>query len=109
MKHAAPLAGRSLDIETRDLAERGLADAVIVTGDRTGVETSLADIEEVRGATTLPILVGSGATPDNVDRVLPQVDGLIVGSYFKKDGAGHNFVEAARVERFTRRVAELRG
>ena len=109
VKHAAPLAGRSLDIETRDLAERGLADAVIVTGDRTGVETSLADIEEVRGATTLPILVGSGATPDNVDRVLPQVDGLIVGSYFKKDGAGHNFVEAARVERFTRRVAELRG
>ncbi len=109
VKHAAPLAGRSLDIETRDLAERGLADAVIVTGDRTGVETSLADIEAVRGATTLPILVGSGATPENVDRVLPKVDGLIAGSYFKKDGAGHNFVEPARVERFARRFAELRG
>jgi membrane complex biogenesis BtpA family protein len=109
VKHAAPLAGRSLDIETRDVAERGLADAVIVTGERTGVETSLADIEAVRGATTLPILVGSGATPENVDRVLAKVDGLIAGSYFKKDGAGHNFVEPARVERLARRFAELRG
>ncbi len=109
VKHAAPLAGRSLDIETRDLAERGLADAVIVTGDRTGVETSLADVEQVRGATRLPILVGSGATPENLEHVLPKVDGLIVGSYFKKDGAGHNFVESARVARFARRFAELRG
>jgi membrane complex biogenesis BtpA family protein len=109
VKHAAPLAGRSLDIETRDLAERGLADAVIVTGDRTGVETGLADIEAVRAATTLPLLIGSGATPENIERVLPKVNGLIVGSYFKKDGAGHNFVDQARVERFVRRFAELRG
>src|SRR4051812_17396670 len=85
VKHAAPLAGRSLDIETRDLAERGLADAIIVTGDRTGVETSAGDVAAVRTATTLPVLVGSGATPENVDRMLPAVDGLIVGSYFKKD------------------------
>jgi membrane complex biogenesis BtpA family protein len=109
VKHAAPLAGRSLDIETRDLAERGLADAIIVTGDRTGVETNVADIEIVRRATTLPILVGSGATPENIDRVLPKVNGLIVGSYFKKDGVGHQLVDAARVERFVRRFAEVRG
>ena len=109
VKHAAPIAGRGLDIETRDLAERGLADAVIVTGDRTGVETSLDDIDAVRRATSLPLLIGSGATPDNIEPVLPKVNGLIVGSYFKKDGAGHNFVEPARVERFVRRFAELRG
>jgi membrane complex biogenesis BtpA family protein len=109
VKHAAPLAGRSLDIETRDLAERGLADAIIVTGDRTGVETSLGDIEVVRGATTLPLLVGSGATPENIEQVLPRVNGLIVGSYFKKDGAGHKLVDESRVQRFVQRFAELRG
>ena len=109
VKHAAPLAGRGLDIETRDLAERGLADAVIVTGDRTGIETNLDDIDAVRRATSLPLLIGSGATPDNIESVLPKVNGLIVGSYFKKDGAGHNFVEPARVERLVRRFAELRG
>src|SRR6476660_6737464 len=43
VKHAAPLAGRGLDIETRDLAERGLADALIVTGERTGVATDVDD------------------------------------------------------------------
>jgi membrane complex biogenesis BtpA family protein len=109
VKHAAPLAGRSLDIETRDLAERGLADAIIVTGDRTGLETDVADIDLVRGATTLPVLIGSGATPENVAPVLPKVNGLIVGSYFKKDGAGHQVVDEARVQRFVRRFAELRG
>jgi len=109
VKHAAPVAGRTLDIETRDLAERGLADAIIVTGDRTGVETSLADVEVVRQATTLPLLVGSGATPENIDQVLPKVNGLIVGSYFKKDGAGHKLVDESRVQRFVKRFAELRG
>ena len=38
-----------------------------------------------------------------------EVTGLIVGSHFKKDGAGHNVVDEARVERFVRRFAELRG
>jgi uncharacterized protein len=109
VKHAAPVAGRTLDIETRDLAERGLADAIIVTGDRTGVETSLADVDVVRRATTLPLLVGSGATPENIDQVLPKVNGLIVGSYFKKDGAGHKLVDESRVQRFVKRFAELRG
>src|SRR3954469_11605332 len=40
VKHATPLGDRGLDIETRDLVERGLADAIIVTGDRTGIEAS---------------------------------------------------------------------
>ena len=102
VKHAAPLADRGLDIETRDTVERGLADAVIVTGDRTGVEASGDDIDVVRGATKLPLLLGSGATPENIVNVLPKVNGAIVGSYFKKDGAGHNFVDPARVERFAR-------
>jgi hypothetical protein len=102
VKHAAPLADRGLDIETRDLVERGLADAVIVTGDRTGIEASADDIDTVSRATSLPLLLGSGATPENIHKVLPKVHGAIVGSYFKKDGAGHNFVDAARVERFTR-------
>ena len=109
VKHAAPIARRSLDVETRDLTERGLADAVIVSGDRTGVETSVTDVDIVRRSTALPLLVGSGATPENIEQMLPKVNGLIVGSYFKKDGAGHNLVDESRVQRFVRRFAELRG
>jgi len=62
----------------------------------------------VRASTTLPLLIGSGATPDNVARVLPKVDGLIVGSYFKRDGVGNNFVDEARVQTFVRKVVQLR-
>jgi predicted TIM-barrel enzyme len=72
VKHAAALADRGLTSETRDLAERGLADAIIVSGDRTVAETSLDDVDVVRAATTLPLLIGSGATPTTY-KVLPRL------------------------------------
>lgn len=100
VKHAAPLADRGLATETRDLAERGLADAIIVSGARTGAETDPADVDLVRQNTSLPILIGSGATPENLHNVYAKVDGLIIGSYFKKDGEGNNFVEENRVKVF---------
>ena len=59
-----------------------------------------------------PIDLGALGGPDSNSAVAWPVksnNGLIVGSYFKKDGAGHNFVEPARVERFVRRFVELRG
>ena len=107
VKHAAPLAGRGLATEARDLAERGLADVLIVSGERTGAETRTADLEEVRSATKLPLLIGSGATPDNVHKVLPLVNGVIVGTYFKKDGVGTNSVDDARVQAFVQRYRSL--
>jgi uncharacterized protein len=101
VKHATPLVARGLATETRDLTERGLADAIIVSGNYTGAPTSPEDIAIVRQHTTLPILIGSGATPDNLPHVYAHVDGLIVGSYFKKAGKAENLVEEARVKKFT--------
>src|SRR5207248_6969496 len=77
VKHATPLVDRGLTTEARDLTERGLADAIIVSGDYTGAPTSPEDIATIRQHTTLPILIGSGATPDNLQHVYAQVDGLI--------------------------------
>jgi uncharacterized protein len=108
VKHATPLADRGLAIEARDLTERGLVDAIIVSGDYTGEATRPEDIDLVRQHTNLPILVGSGATPDNLAHVYAKVDGLIVGSYFKKDGRAENMVEEARVKKFTDRLRALR-
>ena len=101
VKHATPLGDRGLVLETRDLSERGLVDALIVSGVWTGAETSLDDIALVRQHTTLPVLLGGGATPDNLHRVYDQVDGLIVGSTFKQAGQAENMVEEARVKAFT--------
>jgi uncharacterized protein len=108
VKHATPLADRGLATETRDLTERGLVDAIIVSGDYTGAATSLEDIKIVRQHTTLPLLVGSGATPDNLPHVYAHVDGLIVGSYFKQAGKAENLVEEARVKLFTEALRTLR-
>jgi membrane complex biogenesis BtpA family protein len=101
VKHATPLGERGLGLETRDLCERGLVDAVIVSGVWTGAETSLDDIALVRQHSALPVLLGSGATPENLPGVYGKVDGLIVGSTFKKDGQAENMVEESRVKAFT--------
>jgi hypothetical protein len=107
VKHAAPLADRGLATETRDLTERGLADGIIVSGEMTGEETKPSDVDVVRQHTDLPILIGSGVTPENVHRVYEKADGFIVGSYFKKDGKGENFIERRRVRRFMEKMKKL--
>jgi membrane complex biogenesis BtpA family protein len=108
VKHATPLGERGLVAEARDLTERGLADALIVSGAFTGSATRPEDVDIVRQHTTLPVLIGSGATPDNLQHVYAKVDGLIVGSYFKKEGKAENLVEEARVKAFTDAIKTLR-
>jgi uncharacterized protein len=108
VKHAAPLADRGLAVETRDLTERGLADAIIVSGEMTGEETKISDVDVVRQHTRLPVLIGSGMTPENIHKVYEKADGFIVGSYFKKDGKGDNFIEGRRVKRFMDKFKKLR-
>jgi membrane complex biogenesis BtpA family protein len=107
VKHAAPLGGRGISSETRELSERGLVDAIIVSGEFTGSETRGEDVDIVRQNTTLPILIGSGLTPENLHKVYSKADGLIVGSYFKKDGMADNFVEEERVKAFIDRMRSL--
>jgi membrane complex biogenesis BtpA family protein len=107
VKHAAPLADRGLAAEAKDLSERGMADAVIVSGDLTGVETKPEDVDIVRSHTRLPILIGSGTTPKNLPNVFQKADGFIVGSYFKKAGKGENLVEQKRVKAFMRTMGSL--
>lgn len=97
VKHATPLTPRSLATETRDVSERGLADAVIVSGESTGAATSLDDIATVRQHTHLPVLVGSGTTPETLPQLYANVDGFIVGSYLKQHGRAENALEEARV------------
>jgi hypothetical protein len=56
-------------------------------------------------STDLPVLIGSGATPENLHRVYAKVDGLIVGIYFKRDGKGNNLVDEERVKAFAEALA----
>jgi len=100
VKHASRL---GIDVDLAQVASdtfyRGGADALIVTGAGTGEETAIDDLEQVREAVPdAPLLVGSGATAENVRSVLEFADGILVGSSLKTDGDLRKPVDPARVE-----------
>lgn len=64
-------------------------DAVIVTGTHTGEAAAARDIADARQATTLPVVVGSGATPDLL-HTYHAADAVIVGSWIKIAGDWRN-------------------
>ncbi|MCD4737604.1 MAG: BtpA/SgcQ family protein, partial [Bacteroidales bacterium] len=108
VKHASPLGEYSLEQEVRDLSERSLADGIIVTGSGTGHKVNLEDLLTIKRNTKLPVILGSGANPDNIADFHPHINGVIVGSYFKKDGIADKSVEAERVMVFMEIFKRLR-
>ncbi len=87
VKHSAPLAIRPLEEEAADLAERGGADGLVVSGSATAQPTSSSELERVRrAAPQLPVFVGSGVNERNIADLARLADGLIVGSSLKVDG-----------------------
>jgi membrane complex biogenesis BtpA family protein len=114
VKHSAPV-GEPTPVRRQlaDAAERGLADAVLVSGAATGEAVSGDTLERAVAAReelgcSVPILVGSGVTPENVSGLLPAADGLIVGTALKEDAQTSAPVSESRVERLCDRVESLR-
>jgi membrane complex biogenesis BtpA family protein len=98
VKHAKPLGEWTIEASARDTVERGLADALIVSGAGTGLATDLRDVERVRRACThTRILLGSGVTVANVHEFVPAADGFIVGTSLKVGGKVSNPVDVKRV------------
>jgi membrane complex biogenesis BtpA family protein len=98
VKHAVPLGNSTIEDAARDTVERGMVNALIVSGAGTGLEANLADVERVRR--TCPaakVLLGSGVRLENVRDFLPVADGFIVGSSLKLNGRLSNPVDARRV------------
>ncbi len=101
VKHAAQLGDGTVTLEdaAKDAVERGLADALIVSGSATGAPT---DSETVRRAARAvpgtPLLVGSGFSPDSASALLGAgATGAIVGTSLKVAGRIDAPVDAARV------------
>lgn len=96
-KHASHAITADLSIaEAAEAAAFFLADGVIVTGTATGKPTDPADLAAVRRAVKLPLLVGSGAAPEQLPSLFSHADGVIVGSWIKRDGSWENPVDPAR-------------
>ncbi|MCB2218803.1 MAG: BtpA/SgcQ family protein [Bacteroidetes bacterium] len=100
VKHAAALGNRSIEQEATDAVERGLADALIVSGSGTGAATPIKDLERVKQSVQAPVFIGSGTHPGNLQELYNLADGFIVGSFFKKDGKANNLLDETRVKEF---------
>jgi uncharacterized protein len=92
VKHATPLG----EVSAKDLRERGLADALIVTGSETGAAADPARLRSLRELDA-PLLLGSGLTAENAGE-FAEADGAIVGTSLKTGGV----VDPARVEAVVR-------
>ncbi len=98
VKHAVPLGNLPIEVDARDTLERGLADALIVSGTGTGAAAALDDVRRVRAACPdAPILLGSGVTAANAASYLEFADGAIVGTSCKRGGQVANPVDPKRV------------
>ncbi len=85
VKHAQPLAPCALGAEAADVARRGLADLLIVSGPATGSAPKPERLRSVRSAVDVPVLIGSGLCAENAAELLPHCDGAIVGSCLHAD------------------------
>jgi membrane complex biogenesis BtpA family protein len=103
VKHSAPLAPRAPDDDARDLVARGLADAVLVTGESTGRAVDLAKLASVRAATAgVPLYVASGATDASLDALAAHADGVIVGSALRANAVAGGPIDPNRASAFAR-------
>lgn len=98
-KYQPVRSGRSLDEDLKLGMER--CDAIVVTGEGTGITTDLEKIKAFRSILgDFPLIVGAGITAGNVVEQLTYADGGIVGSYFKEYGEAEYPVDEQRVEEF---------
>lgn len=108
-KHSAHAITADVDLaESACAAEFFGASGVIVTGSATGKPTATADVASVRSAVQIPVLVGSGTTPDNLPDLAPHADGFIIGSWLKHGGAWNNPPDPKRVAEMAAAFQKIR-
>lgn len=101
-KHSAHAATADVSLaETAHAAAFFRADGLIVTGSATGKAAAPADAQAVKDACPeLPLLIGSGISPDNLAEFMPYADGFIVGSFLKAQGHWANAPDPDRISSF---------
>lgn len=98
VKHSVPLGGGDELQAARDLRQRALADALVISGIETGAPADPARLARLRAAMPdVPLVVGSGLTAENA-RDFPEADAAIAGTSVKHAGVDSP-VERDRVAR----------
>jgi membrane complex biogenesis BtpA family protein len=99
VKHAAPLGPMDPGQAALDLRERGLADAVVVSGRATGEAAEIEKLELLRSVLPdAPLVVGSGLSRRNARDMARIADAAIVGTSVKRGGRPDAPVDRRRLE-----------
>ncbi len=108
VKHARPLSVPNLTVAVKDTIERGLADAIILSGWATGSPPNLEDLELASGAAHgTPVFVGSGANWENIGTLMQAADGVIVSSSLKRHGRIEQPIDPIRVSQFVEAAHQI--
>ncbi|MBU6230570.1 MAG: BtpA/SgcQ family protein [Cyanobacteria bacterium REEB459] len=107
VKHARPLGSPNLTTAVQDTLYRGLADGVILSGWATGTPPNREDLELAKAAAgQAPVLIGSGASWENIGSLIQAADGVIVASSLKRHGDINQPVDPVRVGQFMETLQE---
>lgn len=106
VKHARPLGSPNLTTAVQETIERGLADGIILSGWATGSPPSLEDLELAQAAAKgTPVFIGSGATWENIGKLIQAANGVIVASSLKRKGDINQSIDPTRVGHFMEALA----
>ncbi len=98
-KYQPVRSGRSLEEDLLLGMQR--CDAIVVTGEGTGVETPMEKVKEFRSLVgDFPLVIGAGMTTAQLKEGVKNCDGFIVGSYFKEGHSAYGEVSPAYVREF---------
>ncbi len=101
VKHSAQIGNYDIKIQAADALERGLADAIVISGSRTGQAVDMEQLRQLRREfRDANIVIGSGANSSNVKLLLKYANSVIVGTSVKKDGKTANPVDLGRLKEF---------
>lgn len=89
-------------------AEFMLSDGLIITGSSTGQPANPKQLAKLKLHTQLPLLVGSGMTPQNLEAFFPHTDAFIIGSFIKEQGLWQNPIDPKRLLHFIKETQKLR-
>jgi uncharacterized protein len=101
VKYAYPLMQRPIEDAATCAVERGLADAILVTGKATGAETDPEHVRRVKNAVSqVPVFVASGVTTENFSHYADAASGVVMGSSLKIGGIVTAPVDPEKARRF---------
>lgn len=101
VKHSVQVGDRDLGVVATETVDRGLADALVVSGPSTGKPVDDGRLRTVLDARDdadrdVPVMIGSGVTVENAPELLAMADGAIVGTAIKREGKTSNRVDPER-------------